>query len=223
MNAISLLRERNVPVFISCPAMQENKAAFPHLMRWADSNGIPSCIDLFIFGSSDYSGSNLSHRLSFADLEDFFTVSLENNGVLAYIWGRKNTVNPEDLFYGAACSSLCISGDGTIYPMIGWYKPLGSIHTDSIQDIFFNHPLLQKIRTIRIKDIPECRTCPAVDYCSFCPSPHITAHNGALYKVDAAFCNFIKLKKYFVEKKIRLLEGYKNTMRKKFVKGGMPQ
>ena len=207
MRAISLLRERNVPVFISCPAMQENKTSFPQLMRWADAEDIPSCVDLFIFGTSDYSGSNLSHRLSFTDLEDFFAVSLENNGALAYIWGSKSDVDlATERFYGAACSSLCISGDGTIYPMIGWYTPLGSIQQDSIQDIFLSHPLLQNIRSITINNIPACKQCDLVGYCSFCPTAHLTAHNGALYKVDKDFCSYIRLKKDFSAKRDNLLK-----------------
>lgn len=211
MKAIKLLRERKVPVFVSCPAMQENKKAFPDLMRWADKNDIPSCVDLYIFGSSDYTGSNLSQRLSFTDLEDFFKISLENDGELSYIWGNKKDVDLTEKFYGAASSLLCISGDGTIYPMIGWYTPLGSIHTDSIKNIFFNSPFLQKIRTISISDIPECHTCEAVNYCFFCPSPHITANNGELYKLDKDFCNFIKLKKNFVERRYDFLKKVKTV------------
>lgn len=207
MRAISLLRVRNVPIFISCPAMQENKTSFPQLMRWADAEGIPSCVDLFIFGSSDYSGSNLSHRLSFMDLEDFFAVSLENNGELAYIWGSKEKVDPTiKRFYGAACSSLCISGDGTIYPMIGWYTPLGSIRQNSIQDIFLHHPLLQKIRGLTINDIPACKQCNLTSYCSFCPTAHLTAHNGELYTVDTDFCTYIRLKKDFIARRDKILK-----------------
>ncbi len=207
MRAISLLRERNVPIFISCPAMQENKTSFPQLMRWADAEGIPSCVDLFIFGSSDYSAQNLSHRLSFTDLEDFFAVSLENNGALAYIWGSKSDVDPAtERFYRAACSSLCISGDGSIYPMIGWYTPLGSIRQNSIQDIFLHHPLLQNIRTITINNISACKQCDLVGYCSFCPTAHLTAHNGELYKVDKDFCAYVRLKKNFIERRDKLLK-----------------
>lgn len=206
MRAIELLRERQVPVFIACPAMQENKESFPNLMRWADTEGIPSCVDLFIFGTSDYTAQNLSHRLSMDDLEVFFTHTLENDGQLAYIWGSKAPVNPVTTrFYGGACSSLCISGDGTIYPMIGWYTPLGSIRQDSIRDIFLHHPLLKKIRSIMINDIPECKQCDLLSYCSFCPTAHLTAHNGELYKVDANFCTYIRLKKNCIERRDKIL------------------
>lgn len=206
MRAIELLRERQVPVFIACPAMQENKAAFPNLMRWADAEGIPSCVDLFIFGTSDYTAQNFSHRLSMDDLEAFFTHTLENDGQLAYIWGSKAPVNPATTqFYGGACSSLCISGDGVIYPMIGWYTPIGSIRRDSIRDVFLHHSLLQKIRSIMINDIPACNQCDLLSYCSFCPIAHLTAHNGELYKVDANFCTYIRLKKNCIERRDRLL------------------
>lgn len=108
-------------------------------------------------------------------------------------------------FYGGACSSLCISGDGVIYPMIGWYTPLGSIRWDRIRDIFLHHPLLQKVRSIMINDIPVCKQCDLLSYCSFCPTPHLSAHNGELYKVDADFCAYIRLKKNCIERRDKIL------------------
>lgn len=131
-NAIKLLRERKIPLFVSCPVMKENKSAVFDVMRWCDDNNIPSCADIFIFGSSDYSKSNLSHRLSWKELEDFFEETMKDNGRLSYIWGKgygDRRLN-EIEFYNGAAHSLCVSGDGTIYPAIGWYEPLGNISAD---------------------------------------------------------------------------------------------
>ena len=123
-NAVKLLRERNVPIFVSCPAIKENKTAVLDLMRWCDDENIPSCADIFIFGDSAYTGKNLSHRLSWQDLQDFFEESMKDNGRLSYIWG--NSCGKQKLseieFYSGAARSLCVSGDGTIYPAIGWYE-----------------------------------------------------------------------------------------------------
>lgn len=83
-NAIKLLRERKIPLFVSCPVMKENKSAVFDVMRWCDDNNIPSCADVFIFGLSDYSKSNLSHRLSWKELEDFFEETMKDNGRLSY-------------------------------------------------------------------------------------------------------------------------------------------
>ena len=78
-NAIKLLRERKIPLFVSCSVMKENKSAVFDVMRWCDDNNIPSCADIFIFGSSDYSKLNLSHRLSWKELGDFFEETMKDN------------------------------------------------------------------------------------------------------------------------------------------------
>lgn len=206
-NAVRMMQERKVPIFISCPAMQENKNSFPDVMRKMDAENIPSCVVLMIFGSSDYKGENLSHQLTEKDLEDFFPIAMENNGALSYIFGKSRPKNLSEIdFYGGAISSLCVSGDGTIYPMIGWYEPLGNIVNDSLKDVFENNPLLQKIRKIKVSDIPECVKCEASDFCTFCPTPHLTANHGKLGKLDKNYCNYVKLLKKFAQRRNEILK-----------------
>ena len=210
-NAIKLLKERKIPLFVSCPVMKENKSAVFDVMRWCDDNNIPSCADIYIFGSSDYSKSNLSHRLSWKELEDFFEETMKDNGRLSYIWGKgygERRLN-EIEFYNGAAHSLCVSGDGTIYPAIGWYEPLGNIETDSLENVFFNHPLLKKLRSIHASDIPECSACACSDFCDFCCSPHIVANHGELGKIDKDFCKFVELRKQLAARRDSILNKQK--------------
>lgn len=206
--AIEMLHARNIPVFVSCPAMQQNKNVLPNVMRWADKNGIGSCADLMIFGSSDYSGKNLSQRLSFEDLDSFFDKTMEDDGALSYVWGRdRGKPNLSNiLFYGGAARNLCISGDGSIYPMIGWYECLGNIYENNLKEIFFSAPPLQKCRKIKVADFVECTDCNAIGYCSLCPIPHLNANKGELMKLDKQHCNYIHKVKELAGKRNYLLE-----------------
>lgn len=196
-NALSLLRAKGVPMFVSCPAMKENKTAVLDVMRWCDDNGIPSCADIFIFGSSDYEGKNLVHRLSCEELEGFFKETMKDRGRISYVWGNghgeRNLSQVE--FYGGAAHSLCVSGDGAIYPAIGWYEPLGNIESDTLREVYENSSLLKELRKIRAADIPECAGCKCADFCDFCFAPHVTANHGKLGKVDTEFCKFVALRK----------------------------
>lgn len=210
-NAISLLRGRGVPVFVSCPAMKENKSAVLDVMRWCDDGGVPSCADIFIFGGSDYEGKNLVHRLSRAEMEEFFAETMKDGGRLSYAWG--NSHGERDLaqveFYGGAARSLCVSGDGTIYPAIGWYEPLGNIGSDILRGVYEKSPLLQELRKIRAADIPECAACGCADFCGFCFSPHVAANRGALGKVDADFCEFVALRKALAARRDEIMKANK--------------
>ncbi len=208
LQSLQKLRMRNVPVFVSCPAMQVNKNNLADLMRWADKEKIPSCVDLFIFGASDYSKKNLSQRLNFDDLKRFYEETVQNNRELAYVWGnnRKKTKPSECLFYGEAANGLCISGDGSIYPMIGWYEKLGDIHQDSIVDVYTNHPILQLCRKIKVSDFSECIKCDAYGYCSLCPLPHLSANHGNLLNLDKSYCDYVHKVKELAQQRDKVME-----------------
>lgn len=207
-NTIQILHSKNIPIFVSCPGMKQNKIAVTEVMKWCNSQNINSCADIFIFGSSDYEGKNLENRLSEQDLRDFFEISMQNNGQLSYIWGSKNDEcdYSKELFYSGLSNGLLVSGDGSIYPMIGFYKKIGHIDTDKLEDVFYNNELLIQARKITVNDITECKNCSVKEYCFFCCSPHLTANNGELYKVDKSFCDFIKLRKDFIHKRDELLK-----------------
>lgn len=133
---------------------------------------------------------------------------MKDNGRLAYIWG--NSCGEQKLseieFYSGAAHSLCVSGDGTIYPAIGWYEKLGNIKEDTLKDVFENHPLLNRLRKIYVSDIAECRACTCADFCNFCFSPHITANHGELGKVDSEYCKFVALRKQLAQKRDDILK-----------------
>lgn len=208
IQALQKLRMRNVPVFVSCPAMQVNKNNLADLMRWADKEKIPSCVDLFIFGVSDYSEKNLSQRLNVDDLERFYEETMQNNGELAYVWGynRQKTKPSECLFYGEAANGLCISGDGSIYPMIGWYEKLGNIHQDSVENVYTNHPILQQCRKINVSDFCECIKCEAYGHCSLCPLPHLSANHGNLLNLDKSYCDYVHKVKELAQRRDKVME-----------------
>lgn len=205
LKAINALKSAGVKVFVSCPVMKENLNSITDLMRYMDRNDIGSCANLFIFPNSDYEGRNVEHRLSVENLEAFYAQTSKNNFELGYVWGFSHHREKilESLFYESAASGILVSGDGNIYPMIGWYEKLGNIQKDPIEDIFLNHPLLEKCRQIKIKDFKECRNCDAIEYCSFCPSPHLTANNGKIGKLSKDYCDYVHSLKNFAERRDR--------------------
>lgn len=205
LNAIKKLKKAGVSISVSCPVMKINKDTVPNLMRYMDQNGIGSCADLAIFPSSDYEFENKEQTLFRNDLEAFFEETSKNNFELGYVWrtaySRDNIF--DSLFYEAAAYGIVVSGDGSIYPMTGWYEKMGNIHEDSILDIFLNHPLLKKCRKIRIGDFKECRCCSAIEYCSFYPTTHLTANQGQLMKLNKDYCDYVHLIKMMAERRDR--------------------
>lgn len=203
LKAIDELNSAGVKVFVSCPVMKQNLPTIADLMRHMDNAGINSCADLFIFSNSDYKAKNLVQRLSVDDLDAFYAETSKNNFELGYIWGHdRHQENIFDqLFYGAAANGILVSGDGNIYPMIGWYEKLGNIRKDSIENIFLNNPLLKKCRQIKVGDFEECCECDDIGYCSFCPTSHLTANKGQLGKLSKDYCNYVHLIRQMAERR----------------------
>lgn len=204
-NALMMLKERNIPLFVSCCAMQQNKDEFYKVMKWCDDNDIRSSVHLMIFGPSDYSDSNKSIRLTEEDFENFFNITMENNGELSYIWGRPmNREDISDEFYYHTARELCITPSGDVYSEIGWYKKIGNIYTNRIKDIFYKSDFMNKLREYKISEM-KCSSCPDFDYCTRYPVPHVTANNGEPGKYDQRSCDYIHLIKSFAERRDQLL------------------
>lgn len=201
-SAIKLLREQNVPIFISCPAMQTNKNAVADVMRWADAEKIGSCVDLLIFGATDGSGINLHEQLTEDDLENFFHVTMQDNGALSYVWGRKKEKPDLSEVYFHGGSSLCVNGSGDIFPQIGWYEKLGNIKEITLQEAMATEKFT-RLSVIKASDFEECRSCEATDRCTFCPSPHVTAHGTDLQQLDTEHCKYVRNCKAFMERRDR--------------------
>lgn len=203
LKTINALKSAGIRVFVSSPVMKTNKATIPALMRYMDNAGIGNCANLFIFENSDYKSRNIAHRLSVEDLEAFYAETSKNNFELGYVWGfnRHREHILESLFYEYAAMGLLISGDGNIFPMIGWYEKLGNISKDSIENIFLNNLLLKKCRQIKVGDFLECRECGDIGYCSFCPTSHLTANKGQLGKLNRDYCNYVHLIRQMAERR----------------------
>ena len=203
---IDLFMQNKLPFFISSPVMKQNKTSIFDLLRWCKANNLFHWAYFYIQESCDYSGSNLVNRLSWQDMEELFEKSMEDNGKLAYIWGKRYEKETLDKipFYSDASCAICVSGDGKIYPQIGWYDSIGDISKDKISDVFYNHPLEKKIRSYMVSDIPECKVCNYTDICRGACIPHITANHGKLGKVDKNWCKFIELKNTFINKRDEL-------------------
>lgn len=198
--AIKLLRRRDIPLFISCPAMQTNNHTVADVMRWADSENIASCVGLFIFGSSDGSCGNLRERWTESDIESFFDITMKDGGALAYVWGRENEKPDLEKIFFHGGTKLCVNGSGDIFPSIGWYDLLGNINEMSLRNVVSSEKFV-RIANIKASDFSECCECDATDRCSFCPSPHISAHGLEFRKLDEASCAHVKLCKKYMERR----------------------
>lgn len=95
--------------------------------------------------------------------------------------------------------SLFIGADGNIYPCNLWYKKLGNIKNDKIENVWKNNVFLKKIQNLRWKDLPICTSCKNKDFCIRC-SGIIEAITGDCLLSDEFACRTAKIRKKIYEK-----------------------
>ena len=87
----------------------------------------------------------------------------------------------------AGNASLSIGSDGTLYPCPFFRNfPLGNILQDDFKDIWNNHPILRKLRSIEKSEMEEpCRSCSfAPDYCMGGCRASAFIESGNLFATD---------------------------------------
>ena len=100
----------------------------------------------------------------------------------------------------AGINNLCISSNGDAYPCNGWqsYKS-GNIKTETLQEIWENSIVLNKLRSIKRSDFPECKNCDAAEYCNICLARNCNESGGDPLKINPHFCKIAHLNKKIYE------------------------
>lgn len=75
-----------------------------------------------------------------------------------------------DAFPCSAGHSACyISPYGEVYPCVQFPIVCGNVREQSFGEIWRNSPQLAEVRSVRVRDLPVCSTCPHAGSCTRCP------------------------------------------------------
>ena len=69
----------------------------------------------------------------------------------------------------AGHTACYISPYGDIYPCVQFPLPSGNLRRQRFDEIWYDSPQLQEVRTIRMRDLPTCSSCNLVSSCTRCP------------------------------------------------------
>jgi radical SAM protein with 4Fe4S-binding SPASM domain len=62
-----------------------------------------------------------------------------------------------------------ISSHGDVFPCVLFPLKVGSLLSDSFEDIWRNSPELNKFRNLKLRDTYNCGDCELLEYCPVCP------------------------------------------------------
>ena len=211
IDAIIRLRMADIPLKISCPCMQINYHDYPAVIKFAESLKMSAQTDFIMLAKADGDCSNLCNRLTLPQtrklLEDVIlkAVPMENE---YFSPGKKAEMpTPEEWkqqkICGAGIDSMCLNANGEYYPCPGFAGlPLGNCYEQSLKDVWYNSPAIQKIRAVRGSNFPKCADCKDRDYCSICMCRNFN-ETGDMFKVAEHFCKVAEINHEIVDEKQR--------------------
>ena len=152
-SAIRMLRERDLPVQIKMPVIRQNRADVDRIHAFAEEVGAVFVANVNITPKDDGDLSPLAHALDDAALEEYYR---------SYVGRRPpQELDPEGLMCNTGRNSLVISPLGDVFPCIQIKQSVGNVRERSVEEIWRAHPLLARLRSLRVKDYAACPPAPA--------------------------------------------------------------
>jgi radical SAM protein with 4Fe4S-binding SPASM domain len=182
MNAIRLLKSRNVRVVLKNVVMTQNVHQFDALCDFAKS--IESKLVFSEVVVPRLNGDRQNTLCSLSDDQYRKWIRL-NDAFCSRVEERKQVLE-FDPRCSAGLNSLFIAADGQTYPCTLIRTACGSLKSFDLEAIW-NAPVLRRMREITFKDLKECRNCDLIAYCSRCPGAAYL-EGGSIYAASDSYC-----------------------------------
>ena len=198
--AIEKLTNLGFEVTLSMAVMKENYLDVTNVIEYANQLNLKLQFDYVLLAQSDLDKSNLDHRMSLKQTEEFFRILMKYDVVYGRKILKKHNYGPfegmkENLCY-VANEGCCIASDGNVYPCPSWQDfPLGNIMKQSLTDIWQCSPGLVDLRKVNVKTLKECTVCKVRNFCCICLARNYNENNGDYKKLSQYACDVAYLSK----------------------------
>lgn len=198
MNAIRKLREKNIPVRISCILMQENPYAYKGVIEFAKEVGANVQVSYHLQAQINGECNNLSHRIQPSKVKEILRDLLINyrDTMKPLPIFEKDSFVFEDWLHAPVCSacndSIYINSSGGVQPCPSWTLELGNINKEPLSDIL-NTIESRSNFPITMEMFPQCLKCDARDFCSICLSFNAAEYRGKYMKLSSYICDHARL------------------------------
>ncbi|MFN7181268.1 MAG: radical SAM/SPASM domain-containing protein [Planctomycetota bacterium] len=170
--SIKECKKEGLRVRINVPVLKHNKEEIENLIGFAEKTGIEKTFDPFISPRLDGNRQPLLYRLQPSEIKKVIEKlkNFENNR--EEIEGKIDT-KEEELLNSIPCSAgfsqFYINSYGDVTPCVAFPYVCGNIFTQSFTSIWYKSQGFEKVRGVRIRDLPVCSSCKFFDVCNRCP------------------------------------------------------
>ncbi|MEI7594143.1 MAG: radical SAM protein [Bacteroidota bacterium] len=156
---LQLLKSKGVNVQISCPLLKQNYNTFRELQKWADEQDYALYPNFDIVAKTNYEKNNIESALSNEQkvqlIKDLILIDKHP------FWSKwkdtvsnyENTLTLFDAPCEAGVNQIVIHPNGEIAPCMLWnVEGVENLKQKSLESIWKNSPVLNKIRNTKLKD-----------------------------------------------------------------------
>ena len=198
--AVELLLKYHIPVQLACVAMKENQNSFVSVMKFAQEHNLVAKVGNTIQALENFGKENLKHRIDITEAESFIRKYFDSNPKAAFnLLFSSRSPEETDFVCGLGHYALNLNAQGKYTPCAGFNLELGNIHKDSLYHVFYDSPVMQKLRKIRLKDYKKCCTCEDKNYCDLCPGKLYSESGGDMFKLSDYFCEVAHINRRIAE------------------------
>ena len=194
-DAIEALRRADVPVQIMCPLLRENRMEIEGVRDYAQRHGMKFDTTFSLIAKADHDLGNLEHSLPVEECAKCMRQ-------LGHLPAEINDAPPageNDYICEAGTAKIELNSNGNYYPCNGCYNyVLGSCYTQTLHEVWENSPGLRRLRRLRYKDLPQCRTCKNRYLCKVCPACFFN-ETGDLRTPSPSQCRLAECKRKLIE------------------------
>ena len=166
---IRRLRDRNVPMKLNIPVMNENAMSWPSVMAFAEELGCDTFISSEIFAKDDLDAAHIdAMNVGFTQRIAVERLKLERELAAGRTWERTDPAAPEEDLCGAANFSAFIDPYGKVFPCAVFYEPAGDLAEQRFQDIWSGSKLMDDVRAVGKSSFTACRGCSFLQDCNHC-------------------------------------------------------
>ncbi len=171
LKAIRFLKSKGLKVTIANVLMSDNAADYAGVQQLAAQLGIQSTLDPTVTPMMDGDRSVLALNVNENELKRVFRDPelVENVEEFCAMPAKAD----EDVLESHPCSaghSACyVSPYGDVYPCVQFPLPSGNVRKQKFIDIWNYSEQLNEVRSIKIRDLPNCSACGNISSCTRCP------------------------------------------------------
>lgn len=202
VTGMKLLRERNIPLTIKTPIMQQNVDSYKELLGMAEELDAYYIFDPQLVPRNDGDLAPLKYQVDNAQLAALYNDPAlydqpcnVNQGSDEETDEAKSEAEKLQAVYdrimnAAPCGSgrriAVVDPYGEVYGCLQMLSSNGNVRERTFDDIWWNGANFREVRTKLRKDLVRCETCPGLPHCKPCMGLSLMEHGEVLGKSKIA-------------------------------------